>query len=510
MRHHQLSVSLLLLSVAACHAADLFAQDLGPVLERVESKRWVYAASVMLSTEPCESQIDDEFIKNDGPATGDKVVIYPLVIRRGMIPWVPDPDAKPLVRIDMSPASRVRLQAETASFIWPVAERSASHDADIAEGMSAELWIDQTQHPLRRRLFTAYADGSPLHSGAAWADWYTGRIDTSANTLELRVRGEVVSSNTVFHEKTARRIGWPRGEWPSEAAGTFEPMLLTDFDANGRPYDPEPIERLARELTKGRERSQPPVVAAKWIAGELAKRFQFDRSALEYCNIAADRFDRDQLPDTLGLAPSLGVPLGFNARGASDAARDIKGSPIDLPLLLIRVYRELGIPARLVVGFHAGRLGGLPDIAPASDEPELGLHVWVEFALMNESGSAIRPDQQLMWIPVDVLMLRAAGSHSRSLDEPWRGFGTIDYLNQVIPFGFHLAPHRMGEIWYGGSVATTHPEQSIGSGRPAYSGPRPLLYGINIVPHTPSSLTQGLLISAWEAPVTSGQNHTGR
>ncbi|MGP1272573.1 MAG: transglutaminase domain-containing protein [Phycisphaerales bacterium] len=479
-----------------------------PILDRTDARRWEYAITLRLTAADCEDQALDEFVRADGPATSDRVYRIRLVPIRPIRGRLPErPEGTPLRPIDISPAQRFRLRAETASFLWPVTERSASHQTDPYEGIDAELWIDSTQLPLRRRTFEAYADGSPLHSGAAWADWYTGPIDADVANIELRLRGRAIAYSTVFDEASARRIDWPTGSWPEEAASTFEPMLLTDHDAYGRPYEPESVKRLAKELTRGRERSQPPVVAAKWIAGELARRFQFDRSGMEYCSIAADRFDEDTIEPTLGLNPGVGVPVGFNAVGTQAAADTLRGSPVDLSLLLARVYREIGIPARIVVGWRIfdpqeGDSGG------AIDDQPLGLHVWVEFALLDERESAVRDDQRLVWVPVDVLEIRRGGAFSRGLNTPWPGFGTVAHLNRTIPLGFHLAPHRMGEIWYGGS---TRPAmvRDVFAAAPEHEPPRPLIYGWNVVPNTPGFLTQQLSASVWESPVTSGQRPVG-
>ena len=64
--------------------------------------------------------------------------------------------------------------------------------------------------------------------------------------------------NTEFKDAEAMKVPWPSGEWPKEAASTFEPELFIDEGFEGE-YDSDYVERLADRWTKGKAKTQPPM-----------------------------------------------------------------------------------------------------------------------------------------------------------------------------------------------------------------------------------------------------------
>jgi hypothetical protein len=121
---------------------------------------------------------------------------------------------------------------------------------------------------------------------------------------------------------------------------------------------------------------------------------------------------------------------GLEVVGAPEAARRRRGTPYDLVAVLTAVYRSAGIPARMVVGYDTGQDSGDKFLG----EKKSGeLRPWVEFALVGK-------DNKLVWVPVDIVMMRKRTPSLRDMNKPWKYFGNNDELNHVLPFSFHYHP----------------------------------------------------------------------
>ncbi|HED53198.1 MAG TPA: hypothetical protein ENJ00_03235 [Phycisphaerales bacterium] len=371
---------------------------------------------------------------------------------------------------------------EQGSIFFPLAMHTGSSELD-PRSISAKLLIAGEPVRLKQTIIDRDASDDPLHSGAAYGDWSFGDLETMPLALVFTVETRMRCWNTEFDEASAMRVPWPKGEWPKVAASTFEPMLFVDEGYDG-PYDKKFVTRLADRLTNGQTKTQPPMVVAKWIAGELAKSFQPQGNGIVADAVPATGTQSGQ---------SIGAISAIEVVGAAESAKRGKGSPFDLPLLLDAVYHEVGLPSRVVIGYVAGGAGGDQEAFRALDRPEVGLYAWVEVALYDESQP--RPDQQLTWVPVNILRIRGEGAFRRPLDQPWPGFGSDDQLNEILPISFHLHPHRMGAIAYGMSSRRK---------------PRPALWGWNLVPNTPDAVRQVLAFSATSPAIGPGDNQRNR
>ncbi|MEO1718014.1 MAG: transglutaminase-like domain-containing protein [Planctomycetota bacterium] len=385
---------------------------------------------------------------------------------------------EPKVRGDGAVA---RLDLDEATVYFPVADRSASYDVDH-ETLRAEFLYQGREIPLRGSLYAADASGQPLHSGGAFGIWSFGPAQNFVPSVVLQFEFEATAWNITLDESVARTIPWPTGDWPADAASSLEPMLFVDSGFDGS-YRRDAFRRIIEEWTAGNPRSQPPMVTAKWIAGRLARNFQPIGEITAQDSIGANAIQPGR---------SLGAMQALNATRLDDAAETMTGTPMDLPLLLTALYREAGLPARIVVGFVAGDEGGAPDPVRRRDEPELGIYAWVEFALYDESASSL--DDALMWIPVDILAMRAGNVGRRSLDQNWDGFGRGEYFNELIPLGYHLHPHRLPAISYGAADANVRLRRM--RNRSIERQPAPSLWGWNVVPYTPSLVHQTIVFSA--------------
>ena len=361
-----------------------------------------------------------------------------------------------------------RYEIEQGTIFFPLAMRTSSHDRE-SRSVEAALRFDKLQVRLSQNLVDSIGPGEPLHSGETYGTWKFDKVEIGP-TMIFTVESRVTCWNTEFDEEAAMKVPWPEGDWPKEASSTFEDELFINMGFEEL-YDTDYVEKLAERLTRGKADTQPPMVSAKWIAGEVAKSFQPSQRAII----------TDARPATAHQdAMAVGATNSFAIKGAELAARTRKGSSFDMALLLTAVYREVGLPARFVVGYVAGGNGGDRDPFRPIDRAEIGPYAWVEVALYDESQT--RPDQQLTWVPVDIFRMREDQVFRRKFEQPWKGFGTSDQLSEIIPIGFHLHPHRMGALSYGATLDRSR-------------DPMPALWGWNTVPELPACFNQSINFS---------------
>lgn len=422
-----LLVGLIGASCVLSAAAQGYKEEVTPYLTRVEPQEWLFRTNVVLSANNLAPT-------SDGPLLTDQ-----------------------------------EFEIEQGTIFFPMPMRSASHDRDL-RSLKAKLLFEGRPVPLKLNVVSSDSGGNPLHSGEAYGTWTFGPVEAAMNMV-FEVESVATCWNTEFKDAEAMKVPWPSGEWPKEAASTFEPELFIDEGFEGE-YDSDYVERLADRWTKGKAKTQPPMVVAKWLAGEVAKSFQPTRPGIV----------TDARPATANQsAQAVGAVSSLEVVGAEEAARRGKGTAFDMPLLLVAVYREVGLPARLVFGYVGGSAGGGAEAFRAADRAEIGPYAWVEVALYDEKQAD--PRRQLTWVPVDINRIRADRVFSRKLDQPWPGFGSSDKLNEIVPIAYHLHPHRMGASSYG---ATTGRNRSA----------MPSIWGWNIVPSTPGGVDQVLTFTA--------------
>jgi transglutaminase-like putative cysteine protease len=163
---------------------------------------------------------------------------------------------------------------------------------------------------------------------------------------------------------------------------------------------------------------------------------------------------------------------GYNVRGAVDAARQQRGSNLDMANLLCAVYRAAGIPARVVIGY---------DHEAQRKEDRPPVTAWVEFFLMVD-----QENQRGEWIPVDIIRQREFSSRAPDVTRPWKYFGNSDLSNNYSVISFHWHP----------------PTTVVNSGPPAFWGwlPKP----------TAPNVDQGVRFHAFETPTTADRQRRQR
>ncbi|MEN0021487.1 MAG: transglutaminase-like domain-containing protein [Planctomycetota bacterium] len=317
----------------------------------------------------------------------------------------------------------IPLEFNRATVVYPFVPTTGS--SFVAKDRNEELRVkgsvtlDERLEINEFEIIDATAAGLPRHSGTHRLQWQIPQNDNGyvVREMKLMIEQDVTTHETMFDERQARRVNWPKDPWPPVAQSTFEPQLFIDRGFR-RNYNKRPIREYLNKLTNGKEPTYlKPVVLAKWIAGNVAQDIQPSGTGLT--------FDR------------TGVIQGLEPQDPGITIRDGRGSPMDLAVVLCAVYREAGLPARLVIGYD--------ELAEREEdlylEGEVGgrvtdLRVWVEFCLFDDV------ERTLSWIPVDVYAIRDASSRLRDdfLDRPLEFFGTHDELDELIPFAFHFHP----------------------------------------------------------------------
>lgn len=303
-----------------------------------------------------------------------------------------------------------------AAVVFPFLESSGSHRVNTIElehgAPRGRVTFDDRTASERPEIRGGYPVGTRL------AIWHL--TERRGREIELQMEYPVVSHRTRFDETAARNVGWPTKAWPAVVQSSFEPQMYVDFGPDPKkggelsPYDMEPVQKLVDSWTvRGRTRTQPPVVTAKWLAGKVAEHVQISGNGLNHNRI--------------------GQLEGIDLQGAPETARRGRGTEFDMVCLLAAVYRRADLPARIVIGFDGDADDGRGFLDRRSSKQ---LRAWVEFALYDEAA------QTMSWIPVDVVEMRRSRSRLPSgwMDRPLDNFGTHDGLDRRIPFAFHFHP----------------------------------------------------------------------
>ncbi len=343
---------------------------------------------------------------------------------------------------------------DAATLVFPVLEETASSILEVwgsgaEETPAVKGKVELADIPVAQSVtILKQGIGGGLLPGGTWrAQWQVEPLESGSYTvreMEFEISTSQVCYRTVFDERGAGAVEWPTGDWPPVAAATFQPQMFVDFDMQGRGYDMGPVTALLDSWGEGRSveemrKQARPVVFAKWLAGQTAQHVQINGEGLT--------FDR------------TGLWQGFNPVGAAEAAATGRGTEIDLPVLLVAIYRAAGIPSRLVIGLDEKSKGKQTYLKQKKGGS--AVRVWVEFALYDEANKTFG------WVPVDVLQIRKRSSRlpNNYLNRPLKYFGTHDELDRIAPLAFHFHPpttvrsYGAPALW-GWFVTPTPPERA--------------------------------------------------
>lgn len=335
------------------------------------------------------------------------------------------------------------------SIIFPIIERTAS-SARTMDETRGELFLDSRSVDNEPTII------GPYQSQALYARWDAGP-GRGTQALRLLQEQDLVCYETVYHEAEARTLAWPTTPWPIEADSTFQPQQFVSNVRISLDMD-TPVTRLALRWTEGQDpKSVPPAVLAKYLAGRVQEHV---RTVLP-----PSTTDRDADVQTRRAVSS--ALSGLFVQAADVTATSEEGTLHDMTVLLAAVYRAVGIPARIVIGYDENERSRFKRIRS-----------WVEFALFDEGDPADTRDDVLAWIPVDIGRLRERSNRAYPLDQPWKFFGTHDEMDDIVPLGLHF-----------------HPPTPVRAYRPA-------LYGWSLSPETPVRVNQYIVVDVSRTPNT--------
>lgn len=298
-----------------------------------------------------------------------------------------------------------KIAFDTAAIVFPLLKRTAASVTDD-RGITSEVRLNDRETNAAPELLPDY------HSGARLGKW--ALVDWTGDEVALEVSIPMTCWKTRFDEAAASRVGWPKGDWPAEAASTFDPQFFVDLGLDG-PYDMSPIKEFVDRATRGKDpKTVPPVTLAKFLAGEVQSAIQPSGNGLGYNRI--------------------GQLEGIDLQGAPETMHRRRGSEFDMVCALAAVYREAGLPTRIVIGYDIGKTKDEDRKNFLRRSSSSDLRAWVEFALLDEGSG------QLQWIPVDVLRMRERSPRPPAADKPWEYFGTHDELDGIVPFAFQFHP----------------------------------------------------------------------
>ncbi|MDX2147273.1 MAG: transglutaminase-like domain-containing protein [Planctomycetota bacterium] len=308
-----------------------------------------------------------------------------------------------------------------------------------------------------------------LPSGARYARWEVS--EGGGDELDLEFEYQMTTYNVEVDEAAALKVAWPKGAYPPEAQSTFDQQIFINFgpdpDQGGQSlaYDAGAINAVVESwLNENKLRDPkgvPPYALAKMFAASFIRAFQ-----------------------------PTGEGLSYNKRGSLEGVRieplhfiiqQGRGSPFELNCLLVAIYRAVGLPARLVIGYQ----GESDDSRFLSNSSSgKGLRSWVEFCIFDEN---FEPDRaSVNWIPVDVISQRKSSSRPPPLEKTWKYFGNHPELENTLPLAFQL-----------------HPPMPMR----AYSSPG--LWGWAMTPTTPAGSSQSLLFRAVKTAKRGGEKDEG-
>jgi len=340
---------------------------------------------------------------------------------------------------------------DTLAMIFPVIRETSASTGDPTD-VKGELRVSERVYTKDYALIQGY------HSDSIYTRWDAKEL-RGVREIGLIIEPKVRSWETVLNEQKASAVGWPKGDWPSEARGTFGPQFGVDFTEQSDNAS-QRVPGLVKNWTEGRDpKSIPPLQLAKYLTGRV----------VELVQPAASGLQRGRTSRRRGFE-------GLRLLGVDRTISGGRGSPFDISCVLAAVFREAGLPARIVIGLREFDEYDTDDIHDAEDlHGSEALHAYVEFFLYDEKTG----DQG--WIPVDPVRIRQQSSRSKPLDQPWEFFGTHDELDYFIPLSFHF-----------------HPPTTVR----AYGSPG--LWGWFVTPAAPGVAFQQLTFSTFNTPVRGG------
>ncbi|MFO0836295.1 MAG: transglutaminase domain-containing protein [Phycisphaerales bacterium] len=310
---------------------------------------------------------------------------------------------------------------ETLSVVFPLPPATASATPDRSTLKALLRLQNAPVLPAAVTVLDKQITGQPYQSGVSLIR--LDAVNGVCQDISFEITYKSTAANTVYAEAEAQKVKWPKNGWPTVLASTFEPQMFVDYavvrdnvSVIRRPMVSDAMVQWVNEQTKNNPQSVPPATLAKWLAGQLMMKLQPSGDGLSFLN-------NGQLQGMMILGPEATFRTG-------------RGSDFDIAATLVAVYRQAGLPARLVIGWDTGTGGDNDEdfLGRAAGKGKKTLKPWVEWALYDEEKATVN------WVPVDLAKMRKQGSRAQPMDRAWKYFGTHDELQGVVPIALHFHP----------------------------------------------------------------------
>ncbi|MFA6043804.1 MAG: hypothetical protein WC718_02365 [Phycisphaerales bacterium] len=272
-----------------------------------------------------------------------------------------------------------------ATFVLPWVPTSATQESnqtsvDLRGWIGAspmpgrQLWIMSPDGMQRLRGLTVQAPGTSQF------DFQQTRKDSADLLLldppnaaekneglyaQLELKFLATSRDVELNEELANSATWP-SVWPPEAQSTFQKQIFLDLAVDPwsrqlHDIDQKVMASVAREVLEWGGETDPkhlkPAVLAKGVAAAVLPGLFPSGDGM----VPMTDFNGRNLRTTDSTGTSAGLPviynttLGVDVRDVVSVLRDRYTNPAERALVLAAIYRKLGLPARVMVGFEAER-----------------------------------------------------------------------------------------------------------------------------------------------------------
>lgn len=279
------------------------------------------------------------------------------------------------------PAAAVR----GATFVLPWMQASAtqrSEEASVemrgwlggAPMPARQLWLTSPQGMQRLRGLAVTSPGTSQF-GFEQArkhpnDWVLLDPPTPSNPKEgmyaqLELRFAATARDVELNEALANSAEWP-SVWPPEARSTFEAQVFLDLAVDPwsrrvHEIDQKAIASVAQDVLEWGGETDPkhlkPVALARVVAAAVLPGLVSRGDGMVPMTDVNGRNLRttDSTGTGSGLPVIYGTTLGVDVRDVVSVLRDGYSNPAERALVLAAIYRKLGLPARVMVGFEADK-----------------------------------------------------------------------------------------------------------------------------------------------------------
>jgi len=300
-----------------------------------------------------------------------------------------------------------QLKFETAAILFPVPPIMAASSGGLGGGsFTADLQFDGKTIEQVPTVLTDFGLGQQY--------WKWTATNIEAKTMQLRLKINATVSKLTFDDRLAFSVPWPKGAYPKLAQTAMETQLGVDYihtlkqpPAEQRKANGAAIDILLAEWTGGEDpKKLGPVHLAKFLAAQMMEMLQQSGSGLA--------FNRNTSVQ------------GFELKPVWETLREKRGNEFEIAAALAAVYRHVGLPTRVVLGWDR--------IGDSGGGQRQKYRAWVEFCVVCPiSGTDI-------WVPVDIVRQRKVSSRAPSLESRWDYFGGIVDFQQIVPLSFYFHP----------------------------------------------------------------------